>query len=313
MISVGLSEAEAEYYLELLALQFGKCGVVVGCVNSPKNVTLSGDEVQIDALKSLLDKDLIFARKLQVDLAYHSPHMDEIASDYLLSIKDLQSGDPVDSLPMISTVTGQRLSLDEMQQSEYWVKNMTSQVKFSHALTQISSGSAKKLKMRSEVKSRGIPAVNDLLEIGPHSALQGPTKDILKALARKDISYRSVLIRKASAVQTLLDAAGHLYCSGYAVDLSQVNQHIKKVGSRPAALPDLPEYPFDHSRSYWREGRLSKEGYCLRKHPRLDLLGTPVADWNPLEARWRKFIRLSETPWVEDHKVCGSAKTGVSR
>jgi acyl transferase domain-containing protein len=305
MLSVGLSEAEAEYYLGLLALQFGKCGVVVGCVNSPKNLTLSGDEVQIDTLKLLLDKDLIFARKLQVDLAYHSPHMDEIASDYLLSIKDLQPGDPVDSLPMISTVTGQRLSLDEMQESEYWVKNMTSQVKFSLALTQISSSSAKKLKMKPEAKGRGIPVVNDLLEIGPHSALQGPTKDVLKALARKDISYRSVLIRKISAVQTLLDATGHLYCSGYPVNFSQVNQYIKKVGARPATLPDLPEYPFDHSRSYWHEGRLSKEGYRLRKHPRLDLLGAPAADWNPLEARWRKFIRVSETPWVEDHKVCG--------
>lgn len=303
MIVVGLSETDVNHYLELLMLQLGKCDVVVGCINSPTNVTLSGDEVQIDTLKLLLDKDLVFARKLQADVAYHSPQMDEIASDYLQSIKGLQPGDHVDNYTMISTVTGRKICLDEMQKSEYWVKNMTSQVKFSSALTQISSSSGGNLEIKVEARSRGIPIVNDILEVGPHSALQGPIKDTLRALGRRDISYRSILIRKASAVQTILDAAGHLRCSGYAVDLSQVNRPGKKPGDCPAMLADLPEYPFDHSRSYWHESRLNKEGYRLRKHPRLELLGTPVPDWNPLEARWRKFIRMSETPWVEDHKV----------
>ena len=309
-MSVGLSEAEANRFLKLLTLQFGKCCVVVGCVNSPTNVTLSGDEVQIDSIKLLLEKDQVFARKLQVDVAYHSPQMDEVASDYLQSIKDLQPGDCAESSVMISTVTGQRLGLEEMQQSEYWVKNMTSQVKFSSAVAQISSSSSKKLKIRAEAKSRGIPSVDDILEVGPHSALQGPIKDTLKSLGRRDISYRSILIRKASAVQTLLDAVGHLRCSGYAVEVSQVNRLGKKPSDCPGILVDLPEYPFDHSRSYWHESRLNKEGYRLRKYPRLDLLGTPVPDWNPLEARWRKFIRVAETPWVEDHKVSELAQIG---
>lgn len=49
-------------------------GVVVGCDNSPRNVTLSGDEVALEqtleALKSS-DPD-IFARRLRVNAAYHS-------------------------------------------------------------------------------------------------------------------------------------------------------------------------------------------------------------------------------------------------
>ena len=36
---------------------------------------------------------------------------------------------------------------------------------------------------------------------------------------------------------------------------------------------------------------------------KLDLLGRPVADWNPSEAKWRNFIRVTEMPWVEDHVV----------
>jgi zearalenone synthase, highly reducing iterative type I polyketide synthase len=67
-------------------------------------------------------------------------------------------------------------------------------------------------------------------------------------------------------------------------------------------LPDIPSYPFDHSKGYWFESRL---GNHFRTFPqnKLDLLGKPVADWNPLEAKWRNVIRVSEMPWVEDHVV----------
>ena len=37
--------------------------------------------------------------------------------------------------------------------------------------------------------------------------------------------------------------------------------------------------------------------------PRLDLLGAPVADWNPHEPQWQNVVRLSDTPWLSDHKI----------
>lgn len=144
MISVGLSEEDVEPSLNQVALQFGNRGLIAGCINSPRNVTVTGDEAQVNSLKSLLEKNLIFARKLQVDVAYHSPQMDVIAADYLLSIKDLQRGDfAADVSTMISSVTGETLSLDDMQESEYWVKNTTLPVRFSDALIQIGSVAGK--------------------------------------------------------------------------------------------------------------------------------------------------------------------------
>ena len=100
-------------------------------------------------------------------------------------------------------------------------------------------------------------------------------------------------------------ATGRLYCLGYPVKVANVNRTEATKATNRMALTDLPEYPFDHSQAYWHESRINKE-LRLRKHPRLDLLGTQSLDWNPLEARWRKFIRLSETPWVEDHVVNGT-------
>ncbi|KAI9842656.1 MAG: Type I Iterative PKS [Sclerophora amabilis] len=308
MMSVGLSEAEMEPFLEKLALTFGKSDVTMGCINSASNVTLTGNEAQIDALKLLLEENQIFARKLQVDVAYHSPQMYDIADEYLMAIQDLQKGDVLPERPtMVSSVTSERVSADELCRSEYWVKNLVSPVRFSDALTQISSNSAKKMKKKLGSANREAILVHDLLEIGPHSALRGPTKDILKTTGRNtEVTYNSVMVRNVSALDTTLDIAGRLHCSGYPVNITEINRPGMKPQHGALALSDLPEYPFDHSQIHWRESRLSKEGFRCRKHPPLDLLGTPVPDWNPLEARWRKFMKLSSTPWIEDHKINGS-------
>ena len=64
MISVGLSTGQIQAHLETATRRFEKNLLTVSCINSPKNVTISGPEVQVDALKSLLDERQVFARKL---------------------------------------------------------------------------------------------------------------------------------------------------------------------------------------------------------------------------------------------------------
>lgn len=278
--------------------------VTVACINSPSNVTVSGDEAAIDALKVLLDADKIWTRKLAVGLAYHSKQMTEIAEQYSRSIQGLETRLSVMSSPfMISSVTGNKVSANELRQSEYWVKNMVSPVRFSDTMIKLISQTANLRKKVGATRKEAV-LVHELLEIGPHAALQGPIKTILETFGSgKKIGYGSLLIRHMSALKTTLDTAGRLHCLGYPILLQEVNQTSSKADSL-MSLQNLPEYPFDHSQRYWYESRIS-EGLRLRKHPHLDLLGTPVADWNPLEARWRKIIRMTETPWVEDHKVLG--------
>jgi acyl transferase domain-containing protein len=75
MMSVGLSIDEVTPYIAQSAAKYGRDGLVVACINSPKNATISGDEKQIDILKPILEAEKIFHRKLLVDFAYHSPHM----------------------------------------------------------------------------------------------------------------------------------------------------------------------------------------------------------------------------------------------
>jgi acyl transferase domain-containing protein len=304
MMAVGLSQESAKPYLERVAKQFGVRGLTIACINSPKNVTISGDAEQIDTLKQFLDVDKVFARRLMVDVAYHSPHMKEISQEYF----DLINGIEKDSechreAIMISSVTGERVSPDILLQPDYWVSNMVSPVKFVDAVGHLFSRSARRIRKKLDLSHRDHFNINWLVEVGPHAALQGPVRDILTELPSvTNIGYSSVIMRKQTAVSSMITAMGQVKCLGYPVDLDKINYPKGKSSRRPMILPDLPSYPFDHSKGYWFESRL---GNHFRTFPqnKLDLLGKPVADWNPLEAKWRNVIRVSEMPWVEDHVV----------
>ena len=92
------------------------------------------------------------------------------------------------------------------------------------------------------------------------------------------------------------------HCTGYTLSLVEVNVVENTLGRKPVLLSNLPEYQMTILKVIGGESRLSRD-HRLRKVRRLDLLRTPATDWNPLEARWRKLVNVSETPWVVDHKV----------
>ncbi|KAM0794237.1 reducing type I polyketide synthase [Usnea florida] len=310
MSAIALSESQVLPYLDETAREFEKPDLHLACINSPKNVTVSGEDSQIDYLDKILARRSIFARKLKVDVAYHSPRMNEIVSEYMRLIQGLENGEPpARPVIFISSVTGTRLPAQDLCRSDYWCKNMVSPVRFAEALGQIHYRPLKALTKKLDGSHKTIAAVHDLLEIGPHSALQGPILETLRTKAGgSDVGYMSMLKRHVSAVSTTLEVVGHLHCSGHSVNLHRSNAIAGESPDPPdrsVTLTDLPEYPFDHSQKHWHESRTSR-GFRFRASPRLELLGSPVADWNPLEARWRNVIKVSEIPWIADHRINGS-------
>lgn len=307
MMSVGLSDHGVQPYIHRIATQSGLHDLTVACINSPKNVTISGEVSRIDALKALLDADGIFARKLLVDVAYHSPHMLAVAEEYKSKIQGIEKrAVGPSSITMISSVTGKTTDVDELSCPEYWVSNLVSPVRFSDAVSHLFSYSARKNRKKLDLSHRGHFHINMLVEIGPHSALQGPIRDILNGLSSKtNATYTSLLARKTSGVQSCLMAFGRMKCLGYPIDLTNLGHGSMKGENKCMALPDLPEYPFDHSKTYWYESRLS-ERFRTHSQGKLDLLGKPVSDWNSLEAKWRNVLKVADMPWVEDHIINGT-------
>ncbi|KAL2044071.1 hypothetical protein ABVK25_012501 [Lepraria finkii] len=101
MIAVGLGEVDIQTYIA----QVPKGIVSVACVNSPSNTTVSGNEAAILDLQRMLNNDNIFNRKLKVNIAYHSPHLQVAAGEYGRLLEGIDSGVPNPAVRFFSSVT----------------------------------------------------------------------------------------------------------------------------------------------------------------------------------------------------------------
>lgn len=299
MLAVGLTTSDLNEYLQKVDTKLAG-ELTVACYNSPKNHTISGDTAKINELKQILDQKDIFARKLKVKTAYHSSHMKTVADEYLRLLGDMDKPSDVSSIDMYSSVTGARVEGDITAQ--YWVDNLISPVRFTDALLKMSLESSKS-SMRVNTSNS---VIQEIIEIGPHSALRSAIKETLTSHFNDSqvIGYHAVLDRNTPGVDTLLKTVGNLFARGSVVDLALVNQASLSGSSKesPTMLVNLPPYVFNHSQTTWYESRLSRN-YRFRKYPRHDLFGAPVPDWNPEEPVWRNFVRISEQPWLRDHVV----------
>lgn len=258
----------------------------IGCINSPESVTISGDEQAIDDLYNVLSQQGVFTRKLKVETAYHSHHMKKVSSRYLNSLRNVTASPLREGIQFFSSVTGDIKTSGF--EAAYWVENLTSQVRFSDALMAFADVESTK-------------AANVLIEIGPHSALQGPTRQTLSTVPNYRFDYFPTLLRSKDASRTVLGTIGSLFQLGLRVDLKAI---LSMYGSAPRyhTLHDLAPYPFDHGTKYWRESRLSRD-HRLRQFPYHDLLGVLDVGCNILEPRWRLHLSAAAMPWLKHHVV----------
>lgn len=306
MLAVSLSENEIEPYLKLTRSKFGNLNLFVACINSPSNVTVSGESEMVDYLKAALNKENITADALRTGIAYHSPQMKEISADYALSLQGLtRPAQAARTVVMISSVSGRAIeNLESLSTPDYWVENLVSPVKFCNAVMEALSSPPPDQTRRKLGSSKKF-IVSDWLEVGPHSTLQRPFREISQATPiKRVVRYASVLNRRIPPIRSLLSLAGGLYSQGFEISLNRVNQIQEGLLISEKALSNLPEYQFNHSRKYWHESSTARN-VRLRSHKRHELLGTPTPDSTPLEARWRKVFDPTETPWILDHSVNG--------
>lgn len=299
MIAVGLHPHEAEKYLHQLGTGF-MCKIQIGCYNSPKNTTITGERNAVLALQALLDQDGVFNRVLATPVAYHSQYMLPVADTYsaLLKLSDLSIGKMRQShtkedILMISSVTGEIISAKQLQDPQYWTQNLVSPVKFMNALHELKNLAAQF-------------NLQELLELGPHSALQSAIRESIADAqsAASQIRYNHTITRNKMSYSTILSTAAGLFCRGYPVNLlatSLVDDSSTDLCHRNL-LTDLPRYAFNHDAGLRAESRRMKNSR-LPQLPRHELLGSPDPDWDQKEPRWRNFLRTSELPWLRDNKV----------
>ena len=292
MAAVSLDQDSAIRHILDAGLQ---AKVRVACVNSPKNVTVSGDSDAVLDLVSDLQKQSIFSRKLKTNgIAYHSYHMSTLGGEYERLLRTIPNQSLHEApIRMFSSVTGQLVTADTTRTSAYWRRNLESPVLFSSAITALLSSQA-----------------YHLVEIGPHPALKLPIREIQQSLVLAEhlVTYSSTLTRGENCIVSMLRLAGSLFLHGYDINFGIINstESTLEGATQPKVkgrtLHSLPNYSWDYGLPLWHESRLSTE-YRGRKYPPHELLGSLVPGGNGKSLLWRNLLKVEEVPWLGDHRL----------
>lgn len=310
MMAVGLGPKAAHRLIQESQLSDQVC---LACVNSPESVTLSGSEASIEILLAKLQAQNQYARKLQTGgRAYHSFMMKEAGALYEDLLTPYLKPDDNDKsvVPKGTSSTREYISmfssvgidaehiatadLNSTCSPEYWRQNLECPVQFWQAAQN----------MISTYSSEGTGL--HLVEIGPHSALKGPLRQIRNHMGLNEtwVPYACALIRSQDAdVSVKKLAAAHFLHGG---DLAW--QDINDVASphqkrRKPKLVYLQPYPWDYSGGLlWTEPRVSVEtrNRSFIRHP---LLGSLRVAGSGLDWQWKNQLSLKEIPWLRDHRV----------
>lgn len=255
----------------------------IACFNSPSSLTISGKTDALDALAHEIKAAGHFARRLQVDLAYHSELMGIIGDEYESLLNkdggiDASSAPPSSTLPsMFSSVTSLKLTEATPTDSLYWKTNMVSPVCFEQAV-------------RGMLSQPDGQSPEILIEVGPSGALAGPVSQILKSLPNgSEISYAASWARGPDAIKALYGVAGRMSVLGASVNFTDVNGYS---GQTVRTIVDLPNYSWNHSVKYWHESAASKD-WRFRQFITHDLIGSKIFGTSWHNPTWRKHVSAS--------------------
>ena len=295
MLATGLSRHDAAQTIEDLSMSNEVC---VACINSPENVTISGNADEIARLYNHFQAKDVFARALRTDgRAYHSHHMATIGQEYSETVAEATKSYPSSTRTLyqtpqwISTVTGE--IIDSNIDHDYWRCNLESPVRFSDAISTLLANSG-----------------THFIEIGPHAVLELPIRQTVSSLkiGAGKILYSPTLLRQTSGVECLLQLMGNLYLHNHDVDFASVN-HVDVLSARSGDnrqqgkhISNLPNYQWNHDQIFWTESRQSEE-FRNRTYPRHDILGSRVHGISNAVAVWRNFLSVRNVPWLNDHRI----------
>lgn len=242
--------------------------------NSHRSTVLSGDAGALTAIKAELDARGDFSRWVKVDVASHSPQMDELLPDLRELLGDVTARPG--RLPMYSTVTGE-IEDGSRLDTEYWCANLRAPVLFAQ-----------------QVQRLVADGVTAFVEMSPHPILLQAIESVAAETGSPTVAVPS-LRRQEGERRTMLASLGQLFVAGVAFD---------RAASVPAGRSntDLPTYPWDRQRLWPIEldqpaGTSGIDG-TLMLPARLDPAGEPGAHY------WQLRV-TAETASIGDHQLTG--------
>ncbi|MFF5720925.1 SDR family NAD(P)-dependent oxidoreductase [Streptomyces buecherae] len=252
-------------------------GVGIAAINSPSSLVVSGAEQAVVELAGAWKARGRKTRRLAVSHAFHSPLMEPVLEEFRQVIAGLTYAAP--SLPLVSNVTGELATAEQVCDPGYWVRHIREAVRFADGVRVLYG-----------------EGVRTFLELGPDGVLSAAGAESVD-----EAVFASTLRGGRGDIETLLIALARVWTTGTAIDWTAV------FAGTGAQRVDLPTYAFQRQR-FWLEnlaslpGEVADVGLVSAQHP---LLGAavPLAEGDGLVFTGRLSVRTHG--WLADHRVAG--------
>ncbi|WP_277743842.1 type I polyketide synthase [Streptomyces sp. LX-29] len=267
MVSLALPREAAE---ELLTAWGGR--ITVAALNGPASVVVSGDADALDELTAACERREIRARRVEVDYASHSPHVEAIEAELAEALAPVAPR--TGQIPFRSTVTGDWLDTAALD-AGYWYTNLRETVRLEPAVRALAG--------------LGHTA---FVEISPHPVLTAALEETVDAADARAVVVGS-LRRDEGGWRRFLTSLAEAHARGVTVDWAPA------FAGRPRRRVELPTYAFQRRR-FWVDTLPATSSHALAKDSAedpdtaADALRRRLATLSPAE-RDRAVAELLET------------------
>ncbi|MBG0856961.1 SDR family NAD(P)-dependent oxidoreductase [Streptomyces spinoverrucosus] len=271
MVSVQATEEEV-----LASLVGRDREMSIAAVNGPRSVVVSGDASAVEEVAATWRARGRRTTALKVSHAFHSPHMDAVLAEFHEIAAGLEFRPP--GIPIVSTVTGESATAEQLMSPGYWSGQIRSTVRF--------------LDAARELLRQGVTV---FVETGPDA--------VLSALVRS-------AAEDAPVTAVPLMRPGHPEALGVALGLARAHvagAPLEGATFFPGAAPaDLPTYAFQRER-FWLAPQPPADARSLGLDPAgHPLLSTSLDLAEREDAVLAGRISLGGQPWLADHAIAGT-------
>ncbi len=200
--------------------------VSIAATNSPRSCIISGDKDAVATLVERFNVSGVFSKLVKVDVASHSPHMEEPARELGRALAGLSTSPTRKTF--VSAVIGDTAEGESLG-AAYWARNLREPVRFADALAALA---------RDGVKV--------FVELGPHPTL---VPSIEQTLA--DATAVPCGRRGEDETQALLGVLASAWCAGARVEWGRNATH-------PARVIEMPRYPWQRRRLWVETAELAR-------------------------------------------------------
>ncbi|MEU0304678.1 type I polyketide synthase, partial [Streptomyces sp. NPDC006175] len=253
----------------------------VAAVNGPSSVVVSGDADALDELREACKADGVRCKRIDVDYASHSAHVERIHDRLLEVLADLTPRRS--QVPLYSTVTGELLDTAGMD-GEYWYTNLRRTVLLEET-TRVLLDAGHRV----------------FVEVSPHPVLAVGLEETFEA-AGSDAVALGTLRRDEDGSRRFTTSLAEAHVHGVGLDWKAL------FAGSGAQRVDLPTYPFQHQR-YWLNPSAGNgavdvsSGLKSLDHAMLSsAMGLAGTDGVVMTGR----VSVETHPWLADHAVWGS-------